>query len=87
MPLLGVCLEQGYSIEAMVNILERAKVARKNPSMTNPQYEKTIIKTDSQVGEYILYTGSISYAPPVDISNVIKQLLQICMRTIHFLVQ
>jgi hypothetical protein len=57
----GILLEE--------NILERAKVARKNPSMTNPQYEKTIIKTDSQVGEYILYTGSISYAPPVEMSH------------------
>jgi hypothetical protein len=57
----GILLEE--------NVLERAKVARKNPSLTNPQYEKTIIKTDSQVGEYILYTGSISYAPPVEISH------------------
>jgi len=51
------------------NLLERSKVARKNPSMTNPQYEKTIIKTDIQSAEYILYTGSINYEIPVDITH------------------
>jgi hypothetical protein len=56
----GVLLEE--------NLLERTRIARKNPSLSNPQYEKTIIKTDSQTGEYILYTGSIDYLMPVEMS-------------------